>query len=121
MENYTLLVYNPPMFPEAETKITRPKWFPECTDCPVANKIVNYWLSFKPTLPYISKATESVTIECQVKNGYVLLLEKSLVKIQFRKGRQVVPIEGGNLNPEIVPCPHFINLKTDSAPISEPE
>ena|SRR3990167_3826234 len=110
------------MTKKAETKITRPHIFSECQECSVANVRINQWLRFDPLLPYVSRKTESVTIECEKKNGYVLLLQKSLVKVRFRKEHKMIAIEGGNIHPEIVACPHFTNLMTHPAsPESETE
>lgn len=103
-------------------EITRPNLFPECPDCPIVNETINRWSTFKPTmLHHVSTKTESVNIECEVKAGYVFLLEKSLMKIKFIKGKRILPIEGGNITPEPVPCPHFKNPSFRSGFESEPE
>ncbi len=105
-----------------ETQITRPTIFSECKTCPIAEKIINHWLHFEPLVPYVSKETKSVTIECQEKGGSVLLLDKSVVKVRFQEGKKSITIEGGNIHPEPVACPHFKNLMNKkSAPKPEPE
>ena len=62
-----------------------------------------------------------MTIECEVKNGYALMSEKSTLSIKKHKGQPAVLIERKSFKPVLVACPHFTKLMKKAAPGPEPE
>jgi len=90
------------------TEIIKPSNFSECESCPVANKIIDSWLNFKPSLPHVLFQVSSITIACSITNQTVELLDQVTCKAQFISGRQTLEIPGGNNGKEeVVDCPHF--------------
>ncbi|MFH1971284.1 MAG: hypothetical protein ABIJ05_02775 [Patescibacteria group bacterium] len=92
---------------EVQTVITRPNIYPECKDCRIVLDIIKSNLTHKPTIAHIFSNMTNVDVICTVKGREVLLLEKSLQQTQFTKIGRVIEIEGGNISPIPVDCPHF--------------
>ena len=97
---------------ETGTSITRPDIYPECRGCRVALNVIQSWLSYIPSKKHESIETADIDITCFEKDGKVSLLEEAQLKIQFVESGPVLNVEGGNIKPEHVSCPHFKKKST---------